>query len=855
MLLALACALACLLALTSLEPLPGWDSDPAIMLPGLAPDAGRSVLATLAASTTGSGPSLVVTLCVAITLLCAATIGLAPPRSDRPNHARTLVPLAAIASAGLVYHSRWPVPNPDAVRLCAAWLAGLWLLLACWRSEVAKPWLAGLVIGTACLFAAKGLVQVFVQHPRTLVDFEQTRETFFAARGWKVGDPLSLIYERRLKQREISGWFGLSNVLASFGAATAVACAAVTLQTTFGRGRRVGWPARVALALGAVLGCVVLVGAGSKGGFAAAGIGAAAAALAWFWSRRASHIAQARSPQPEPRPARPALAWPVAGAIVLAPHAALAVRGVIGERWSELSLWFRWFYAEAAARIGAGALPLGVGPTGFRRAYVAYCNPLSPEQIESPHSVLWDWFATLGIGGIAMGAILLGATAACVRAIARSRTGLEHDASEHTNPQGSTPMGRPLVYATLVTVLGIAVVAAAIERSVSLPVALADWLAADVGLGGDVALLAAAALVALVLVAWCGIVLASCVVGDRRPCALAVALACAAIALIVHAQMEMTPVVTTAGPLFAAIVGLAAAGAARTPNSSVAASSAAAPARATARAHRGLAVVALVAALAGPGLMLPSVVRWESALVRSASVLAPIAQARALAGANQESQASAQDWAAVTRHAQRFGAADASGRIHPALWRARAGAEAERLLAQASMSRTHAPTVRARIGNLVVSAEAARAAGLTELADAALLRAIGEPTGAPQRAALGWPSNDAIDDMPDPARTTDPAMVFGSRASARQIAGQAWGQPAQHVLAEQDLLRAIDRRSMEPRLALLELRASHLPGSDVVGLAREVLELDMQFRLDPLRQLGPAARARVERWASGESGR
>jgi hypothetical protein len=74
---------------------------------------------------------------------------------------------------------------------------------------------------------------------------------------------------------------------------------------------------------------------------------------------------------------------------------------VIGERMGQLSLLFRWFYMEAAVRIGVGHLPLGVGPDGFQQAYMLAKNPLSPEDVTSSHNMLLDWFATLGVFGLA----------------------------------------------------------------------------------------------------------------------------------------------------------------------------------------------------------------------------------------------------------------------------------------------------------------------------------------------------------------------------------------------------------------------------------------------------------------------
>ena len=49
----------------------------------------------------------------------------------------------------------------------------------------------------------------------------------------------------------------------------------------------------------------------------------------------------------------------------------------------------------------------GVGPDGFQQAYLFAKNPLSPEEVSSPHSILFDWLSTLGVAGLAWGALLV----------------------------------------------------------------------------------------------------------------------------------------------------------------------------------------------------------------------------------------------------------------------------------------------------------------------------------------------------------------------------------------------------------------------------------------------------------------
>ena len=74
----------------------------------------------------------------------------------------------------------------------------------------------------------------------------------------------------------------------------------------------------------------------------------------------------------------------------------------------ELSLLFRWFYIETAARIFAAHPLLGTGPEGFKDAYMLLKPAISPEDISSPHSIFFDMAARLGLGGVALSALLIG---------------------------------------------------------------------------------------------------------------------------------------------------------------------------------------------------------------------------------------------------------------------------------------------------------------------------------------------------------------------------------------------------------------------------------------------------------------
>src|SRR5262249_46234727 len=93
--------------------------------------------------------------------------------------------------------------------------------------------------------------------------------------------------------------------------------------------------------------------------------------------------------------------------LIAAALSALVLRGLVGERSGELSLLFRWFYISTAARIIAVHPVLGVGPAGFQDAYQLLKPAISPEEVTSPHSVLFDFTSTLGLFGVAFALLFL----------------------------------------------------------------------------------------------------------------------------------------------------------------------------------------------------------------------------------------------------------------------------------------------------------------------------------------------------------------------------------------------------------------------------------------------------------------
>ncbi|HEV7786844.1 MAG TPA: O-antigen ligase family protein, partial [Thermoanaerobaculia bacterium] len=394
-------------AMSGITTLPYWDFDPLIY----------------EASMVGLGPAGSLA-CDVLILLGAGLCILATARQPTDGAGKLWIGCAVLVGLGLepiLYHGwlgQWATIQQQ--RVGASWgsamIAGLALMRLCRDDRYRAAVFAG-VLGFVTVLALKGAHQMLIEHPETVADFKHNSEQIFAAQGWTPESSMAKGYQRRLMQNEATGWFGLSNVFASYGAMGVVGFAGLALcvwrepRAQARDARRAGHPNRgalIAASTGLLASIAAVAMAQSKGGTAVALLGAAFLGLILairFGKPRllASRLAT-----------RPALLRPLPIALTLVPLAAVVARGLIGERLGELSLLFRWFYMQGATRIATGYelngvhvgnWLLGVGPDGFKDAYLVAKNPLNPEEIVSPHSILFDWWADLGVFGLAWGAL------------------------------------------------------------------------------------------------------------------------------------------------------------------------------------------------------------------------------------------------------------------------------------------------------------------------------------------------------------------------------------------------------------------------------------------------------------------
>lgn len=408
------------------------------------------------------------------------------------------ISLFTLALACAAFHI-YAVPERslDGTMHASLWITSALAALALSRASVAFPELRRIalvaLISVAAVVVLKGLAQVFIEHPAMMRSFRANRESILAASGWTPESVQARAYERRLSQPEATGWFGLANVAGTF---FAVLAASLTTAVAAAVGRRITTPrAILLLGLGALAGALGLYLAGSKGAAAAAALGVIVGLIL------------TRSPE-SLRTKLNTLSPALLPAAVLLALFAIGLRGILGDSLGELSLRFRAFYIDAAWRITLDHLPAGIGPANFQAAYMLAKNPISPEDVISPHSVLLDWSSALGLGGIALGLLWL----TWLWAAGRSTRTDEPAPTEDTRRLAVRLVALVAILATL--------------PGVALEYAIATPEAALIRVGG---------ILFSIAIAWALLSL--------PPRILTFAALAALAALAAHAQIEMTPVI------------------------------------------------------------------------------------------------------------------------------------------------------------------------------------------------------------------------------------------------------------------------------------------------------------------------
>ena len=543
--LGLACVLVsvCVRVVTTYDPLPGWSMDPF----------------TTAAPQNGLGPAQSIMLS-GLSLLGLALVLAAAWRAKE----RVPAALLTLGVLGLLPVARhgWfgPTACVENATVGLAWAgaiaSALAASIAC-RHPAERALAVACCAGLAGPMVIRAAVQVYVEHPLLVEDFRANREALLASHGWSPESAMARSFERRLHQPDASAWFAMSNVYASVMAGCVAVFGAGCLDAVRARLWRTGERRDLYRALGLALGLACSLGglflALPAGGSLPKG---AAAAMVLGGGLLGLGVWHARFADREPRepgrgtgiPARLASgarrAAPLLGpGLIALALLAVGLRGLIGERMGELSLLFRFYYAQAALRI-LGEHPMwGVGPDGFQAAYLLAKNPLNPEEVSSPHSVLLEYLSILGVlGAVWVGLVFALASRAGVSLLGRGPAiGPTHAPEAPTTPDRTIP-GRWLLAVVLLCI-------AASFRYEVLPFARSAPDAFGLLLIDGATKLAAGGLL------WLGLGAALLRVPART---LTLGLAAGALAVLTHAQIELIGTDPAACGWYLALLGCAA---------------------------------------------------------------------------------------------------------------------------------------------------------------------------------------------------------------------------------------------------------------------------------------------------------
>jgi len=263
---------------------------------------------------------------------------------------------------------------------------------------------------TAAAVAAYGLFQGGVELPELQAAYRRNPAIILARMGIQPGTPAQQAFENRLLgSNEVYSTFGLPNSLAGFLVGPLVLVLALALQNLArpgDRGSRWGVLAMAAPPALLILVCLVLTKSRS------AWIGLLAASLILVW----------RSRRQVPR--RVLVGLVASGAVVVV---GLIAAGLATKRLdpqvltqSSMSMRYRIEYwrgtwgvisegaSSLANALGTNTFWAGVGPGNFGSHYLLHKLPQSSEEIQDPHNLFFEVWATAGVWALLALATALG---------------------------------------------------------------------------------------------------------------------------------------------------------------------------------------------------------------------------------------------------------------------------------------------------------------------------------------------------------------------------------------------------------------------------------------------------------------
>ena len=235
--------------------------------------------------------------------------------------------------------------------------------------------LAVLMGGLAPLVVCS-LGQIFWEIPATIAYFESNPAEVLAMRGFEPGSSAALVLERRLLNAVPTAWFDSTNLLSSLMAAGSCFWLSITFDGVRNKlsSGVVGLCGVVAIVLAAMV-----FATGSIGGLAVLLIGVVFLSMYRML------------------PLAPTMFGWLGDALVMRALIAAPLASLFDGLPGIDSLLIRNGYVAGAADVTASAPLVGVGPSEFQTAWMSVRGAGSPEEIVSPHSMPWDWLATIGV--------------------------------------------------------------------------------------------------------------------------------------------------------------------------------------------------------------------------------------------------------------------------------------------------------------------------------------------------------------------------------------------------------------------------------------------------------------------------
>jgi O-antigen ligase len=313
-----------------------------------------------------------------------------------------LVGLFAVLSLVSVFVASDQRSAMDAWLEQVAMMGGCFLAVQCLGDRRGLRATAVALTAVGTILAAKSVYQIFVEIPQTVAYWKA-----YGQRSWVAGVAVERAFEARVRATTPTGFFGLSNLLASLLIACLLAAgglAADKLRRAVSdwqawRQQRAKWDVHTPTLAGlltvglALAVAVALVLTRSRGGIIAAAAALAAWAVLWRW--------------------RGALAarWRRAVAVVvglfLIGWVGVIAYGLAKDRLPSKTMTFRWHYWTGGAGMVADHPWLGVGPGNFASTYLRYRPAGAEETVKMPHNAAVEAVSQYGIpGGLAYLAVV-----------------------------------------------------------------------------------------------------------------------------------------------------------------------------------------------------------------------------------------------------------------------------------------------------------------------------------------------------------------------------------------------------------------------------------------------------------------